>query len=167
MERAAVILCAGQGTRMRSDIAKVLHEIWGQPMALWPIKAAIQGGAEQVIAVVGHQAERVESTLKKYIPELAFALQADERDGARRTTGHAFTPKHQGTVFGGVATRLFDRQCFEAALRGAGRNKRAFGFGHGRCSRSHRLRKNRARHAGPHAPGVEQNATRRARNRRN
>ena len=84
MERAAVILCAGQGTRMRSDIAKVLHEIWGQPMALWPIKAAIQGGAEQVIAVVGHQAERVESTLKKHIPELAFALQAEQNG-----TGHA------------------------------------------------------------------------------
>ena len=100
MERAAVILCAGQGTRMRSDIAKVLHEIWGQPMALWSIKAAIQGGAEQVIAVVGHQAERVEGTLKKYIPELAFALQAEQNG-----TGTPVTVSNWGTVWVRCRTR--------------------------------------------------------------
>ena len=84
MERAAVVLCAGQGTRMKSEIPKVLHPIWGQPMGAWAIKAALHSGAGQVVTVVGHQAERVTEALKNSVPEITTALQAEQKG-----TGHA------------------------------------------------------------------------------
>jgi bifunctional UDP-N-acetylglucosamine pyrophosphorylase/glucosamine-1-phosphate N-acetyltransferase len=49
----AVILAAGQGTRMRSAVPKVLHPICGRPMALWPVHAALEAGAQRVVVVGG------------------------------------------------------------------------------------------------------------------
>src|SRR3954469_25170569 len=49
----AVILAAGQGTRMRSATPKVLHPICGRPMALWPVHAALEAGADRVVVVGG------------------------------------------------------------------------------------------------------------------
>jgi bifunctional UDP-N-acetylglucosamine pyrophosphorylase/glucosamine-1-phosphate N-acetyltransferase len=48
-----VILAAGQGTRMRSGRPKVLHDLCGVPMILWPVRAALAAGAERVIVVDG------------------------------------------------------------------------------------------------------------------
>ena len=42
---AAVVLCAGKGTRMKSDRAKVLHPILGRPLAWYPIATAFELGA--------------------------------------------------------------------------------------------------------------------------
>src|SRR4051794_38203974 len=47
----AVILAAGQGTRMRSDTPKMLHPICGLPMILWSVRAAQAAGASKVIVV--------------------------------------------------------------------------------------------------------------------
>jgi bifunctional UDP-N-acetylglucosamine pyrophosphorylase/glucosamine-1-phosphate N-acetyltransferase len=47
----AVVMAAGQGTRMRSATPKVLHEICGRPMVAWPVQAAIEAGAERVVVV--------------------------------------------------------------------------------------------------------------------
>src|SRR5581483_5869632 len=47
------ILAAGQGTRMRSGVPKVLHEVCGLPMVLWPVRAAQQAGAGLVVVVDG------------------------------------------------------------------------------------------------------------------
>jgi bifunctional UDP-N-acetylglucosamine pyrophosphorylase / glucosamine-1-phosphate N-acetyltransferase len=58
---AAVILAAGQGKRMQSDLPKVLHEIDGRPMVRYVIDAVQALGPELVVVVTGHQAERVES----------------------------------------------------------------------------------------------------------
>jgi len=58
---AAVILAAGQGKRMMSDLPKVLHTIGGRPMVLHVIDAVRAIGAERVIVVTGYQAERVEA----------------------------------------------------------------------------------------------------------
>src|SRR5689334_18473205 len=49
----AVILAAGQGTRMRSAVPKVLHPICGRAMALWPVHAALEAGAQRVVVVGG------------------------------------------------------------------------------------------------------------------
>ncbi len=46
-----LILAAGQGTRMRSQTPKVLHELCGRPMVLWPVQAALEAGAEKVVVV--------------------------------------------------------------------------------------------------------------------
>jgi bifunctional UDP-N-acetylglucosamine pyrophosphorylase/glucosamine-1-phosphate N-acetyltransferase len=46
-----VILAAGQGTRMRSQTPKVLHELCGRPMVLWPLRAALEAGAGKVVVV--------------------------------------------------------------------------------------------------------------------
>ena len=56
----AVILAAGQGTRMKSSQPKVLHEILGRPMLAYLIDTLKAVGVEDIVLVVGHQAERVE-----------------------------------------------------------------------------------------------------------
>jgi bifunctional UDP-N-acetylglucosamine pyrophosphorylase/glucosamine-1-phosphate N-acetyltransferase len=48
---SAVVMAAGQGTRMRSAVPKVLHEICGRPMVAWPVIAAQEAGAERVVVV--------------------------------------------------------------------------------------------------------------------
>ncbi len=51
---AAVILAAGKGTRLKSDLPKVLHEICGRPMLAYVFDACRAAGVAQCIAVVGH-----------------------------------------------------------------------------------------------------------------
>ncbi len=47
----AVILAAGQGTRMRSELPKMLHPLCGRPLVWWPIAAALEAGADRVVVV--------------------------------------------------------------------------------------------------------------------
>jgi bifunctional UDP-N-acetylglucosamine pyrophosphorylase/glucosamine-1-phosphate N-acetyltransferase len=47
----AVVMAAGQGTRMKSATPKVLHEICGRPMVAWPVVAAQEAGADTVVVV--------------------------------------------------------------------------------------------------------------------
>src|SRR4051794_15209734 len=71
----AVVLAAGQGTRMRSDTPKVLHPICGWPMVLWPVHAALQAGAAKVIVVGGP-----DRALEPILPEgVELAVQQDAR----------------------------------------------------------------------------------------
>jgi bifunctional UDP-N-acetylglucosamine pyrophosphorylase/glucosamine-1-phosphate N-acetyltransferase len=48
-----VILAAGQGTRMRSRVPKVLHDLCGRPMIAWSVAAALEAGAGKVVVVDG------------------------------------------------------------------------------------------------------------------
>ncbi len=64
MSSIALILAAGEGTRMKSDTPKVAHEILGKPMLNWVVDAARDAGCERVIAVTGHRAEQVEALLE-------------------------------------------------------------------------------------------------------
>jgi bifunctional UDP-N-acetylglucosamine pyrophosphorylase / glucosamine-1-phosphate N-acetyltransferase len=49
---AALIMAAGHGTRMRSQVPKVLHEVCGRPMLEWVVQAARDAGADRVVAIV-------------------------------------------------------------------------------------------------------------------
>ena len=66
MEKAAVVLAAGHGTRMRSNKAKVLHEIWGKPMIAHVVETYLAAGIDRIIVVVGHQGAEVEKFLQDY-----------------------------------------------------------------------------------------------------
>ena len=72
MHAMALILAAGQGTRMKSKLIKVLHPILGMPMVMWPIQAARNAGLQPCL-VVGHQEELVRSALEG--EEILFARQ--------------------------------------------------------------------------------------------
>jgi bifunctional UDP-N-acetylglucosamine pyrophosphorylase/glucosamine-1-phosphate N-acetyltransferase len=75
-----VILAAGQGTRMRSRTPKVLHDLCGRPMIDWPVAAALEAGARQVIVVGG-----ADGALDGRLPEgvrLAVQVEANGTGGA-------------------------------------------------------------------------------------
>lgn len=61
---AAVILAAGKGTRMKSDLAKVLHPLCGKPMIHYSVTLAQNIGAERIVVVVGHQADAIKTLMK-------------------------------------------------------------------------------------------------------
>ncbi len=63
MQRAAIVLAAGAGTRMKSGKPKVAHEILGKPLVNWAIDAAKGAGISQVCAVVGYGAEEVKALI--------------------------------------------------------------------------------------------------------
>ncbi|MEK6300821.1 MAG: bifunctional UDP-N-acetylglucosamine diphosphorylase/glucosamine-1-phosphate N-acetyltransferase GlmU [Acidobacteriota bacterium] len=89
-----LILAAGLGTRMKSQRAKVLHQIAGRTLIAHIVKAASHLGPEAIITVVGHQADAVEQAVRAECerllepggsaPSLEFALQSEQRG-----TGHA------------------------------------------------------------------------------
>lgn len=85
MTVAAVVLAAGQGTRFRSDLAKVLHRAAGRSL-LGHVLASLQPlDLEQVAVVVGHQRADVEAEAREHnLDGLVFAVQ-EEQNG----TGHA------------------------------------------------------------------------------
>jgi UDP-N-acetylglucosamine diphosphorylase/glucosamine-1-phosphate N-acetyltransferase len=79
----AVVLAAGQGTRMRSELPKVLHEAGGRPLLTWVLDAARAAGCDRLVVVAGYLAERVRRTIPRN-PDLAWALQERQLG-----TGHA------------------------------------------------------------------------------
>src|SRR4051812_33519028 len=98
---AAVVLCAGKGTRMKSDRPKVLHPLLGRPLCAYPIARAVEAGCRPVVAVIGHQAEAVSESMKKLFPEgpLSFAVQAEQRGPADAVrSAQAALSEHQGPV---------------------------------------------------------------------
>jgi bifunctional UDP-N-acetylglucosamine pyrophosphorylase/glucosamine-1-phosphate N-acetyltransferase len=75
-----LILAAGQGTRMRSQTPKVLHELCGRPMVLWPVTAALEAGAGRVV-VVDSPARALEKVLPDGV-DLAVQERPDGTGGA-------------------------------------------------------------------------------------
>jgi bifunctional UDP-N-acetylglucosamine pyrophosphorylase / glucosamine-1-phosphate N-acetyltransferase len=95
---ATIILAAGKGTRMKSELVKVLHPILGLPMLSYPIELSLKGiKAEKTIVVVGHQADRIQGMFKNF--KIDIALQEKQLG-----TGHAvlqaipFLQSFSGTV---------------------------------------------------------------------
>lgn len=80
--RAAVILAAGEGKRMKSDLPKVLHPIAGRPLVEHVIDTARRADFGRIVVVVGHGRERVREALAN--AGVDFAVQAEQLG-----TGHA------------------------------------------------------------------------------
>lgn len=77
----AIVLAAGKGTRMHSQLPKVLHPVNGKAMAAHVIAAAREGGAQKILLVAGHEAEEVQAALGT---ELKYVIQSPQLG-----TGHA------------------------------------------------------------------------------
>lgn len=79
----AVILAAGKGTRMKSELPKVIHEALGKPMVQYVIEAAREAGAElaDICLVVGHGADQVKAAVGEGVQ---YVLQEEQLG-----TGHA------------------------------------------------------------------------------
>lgn len=77
----AVILAAGKGTRMKSRLPKVLHQVAGKPMVRHVLEAVQSLGINQQILVIGHEAELVKAALGE---QVRYAIQAEQLG-----TGHA------------------------------------------------------------------------------
>lgn len=80
---AVVVLAAGKGTRMMSDKAKVLHEVHGRTMVEYVVASASEIAGDDVVVIVGHQAEAVKAAVGRCHKAL-FALQSEQLG-----TGHA------------------------------------------------------------------------------
>jgi bifunctional UDP-N-acetylglucosamine pyrophosphorylase / glucosamine-1-phosphate N-acetyltransferase len=79
----AIILAAGQGKRMKSDKAKVLHEICGQPMIQYVVNAARDAGVRTIVVVIGYAADQVRQCLQRE-PDILFVTRTEQLG-----TGHA------------------------------------------------------------------------------
>lgn len=74
MKISAILLAAGQGTRMKSRLPKVLHRVAGQPMIEHALRAARMASTETPVVVIGHGADLVRQTVQG----VEFALQAQQ-----------------------------------------------------------------------------------------
>ena len=81
MKTKALVLAAGQGTRMKSNGSKVLHKVLGKSLVEYPILAAQGVGVEEICLIVGHKAEDVKAALGDSV---SYALQKEQLG-----TGHA------------------------------------------------------------------------------
>ena len=75
-----LVMAAGLGTRMKSNRAKVLHELGGRPLIAHVVRTAQTLDPRTILVIVGHQAEEVEQAVLSEVGELAsFAIQAKQR----------------------------------------------------------------------------------------
>jgi bifunctional UDP-N-acetylglucosamine pyrophosphorylase/glucosamine-1-phosphate N-acetyltransferase len=80
---AIIILAAGQGTRMKSALPKVLHPIAGIPMVSHVLATAEQLGATHIVAVVRHERDAVAAVIVEHLPR-AIIVDQDEAPGTGR-----------------------------------------------------------------------------------
>lgn len=81
MKTKALVLAAGQGTRMKSKSSKVLHKVLGKSLVEYPIMAAKNSGVKEICLIVGHKAEEVKAALGD---QVSYVLQKEQLG-----TGHA------------------------------------------------------------------------------
>ncbi len=79
----AVVLAAGKGTRMKSELPKVLFPVLGRPMVEFVLEALEAAGIRRKVVVVGYRADQVRSVLQSW-PGVEFAEQTEQLG-----TGHA------------------------------------------------------------------------------
>ncbi len=103
MATALIVLAAGQGTRMNSDLPKVLHPLGAAPLFAHALAAGRALEPERVIVVAGHGADLVTKAVAKFDPEAEVVLQAEQLG-----TGHAVAQAMPGLEgFQGRAVVLY------------------------------------------------------------
>jgi bifunctional UDP-N-acetylglucosamine pyrophosphorylase/glucosamine-1-phosphate N-acetyltransferase len=85
LKLAAIVLAAGQGTRMRSPVPKMLHLLAGRPLIHYAVRAVLDAGASDVVVVVGHGGDQVEA----YLGETFGSAVRTANQAEQRGTGHA------------------------------------------------------------------------------
>lgn len=94
--RYAVVLAAGQGTRMKSKLHKVLHPVCGKPMVQHVLDTLAVMKMDDVVVVVGHGAEAVKRTLGESV---TYAMQTEQLGTAHAVQQvHPFLKDKQGTT---------------------------------------------------------------------
>ncbi len=92
----AIILAAGEGTRMKSDIPKVLHTLGGRTLLDWVLRTAQAAGAERRVVVLGYQGEAVAKTLP---PGIKTVIQSRQLGSAHAVqTAKSALAKSSGEV---------------------------------------------------------------------
>lgn len=102
---AVIVLAAGEGTRMKSQTPKVLHEVCGRALVDHMLQAARDLGPERLIVVIGHARERVGAHLAQTSPDARAVVQREQRG-----TGHAVRTvlEEVGTIAGTVLVTYGD-----------------------------------------------------------
>ncbi|MDY2777489.1 MAG: bifunctional UDP-N-acetylglucosamine diphosphorylase/glucosamine-1-phosphate N-acetyltransferase GlmU [Collinsella sp.] len=88
MNATAIVLAAGEGTRMKSNHAKVSHKILGKPMIRWVVDATVAAGCDRVVVVVGSHADEVRAILDRAYADSPVKVECVEQT-ERLGTGHA------------------------------------------------------------------------------
>jgi bifunctional UDP-N-acetylglucosamine pyrophosphorylase/glucosamine-1-phosphate N-acetyltransferase len=109
MSHIAVILAAGKGTRMKTDLPKVMHAIAGRSMLAWVLDAVQATQPTRTVVVVGHEADQVVDSLPDGVEH---CLQAEQHG-----TGHAVSValEHLGQIDGDVLVVPGDTPLIEGA----------------------------------------------------
>jgi len=119
---SAIVLAAGQGTRMKSDVPKVLHRLAGRPMIDYPLHAALDAGIERVIVVVGHGRDAVTATLsQRFDARVTMAVQNVQRGSgdAARVGLDALTQERGWVLIVNGDCPLIDATALRALLEAA------------------------------------------------
>ena len=88
MDVSAIIMAAGEGTRMKSNHAKVSHKILGKPMICWVVDAAHAAGCDRIVVVIGSHADEMRALLDSAYAGSDVAIECVEQ-AERLGTAHA------------------------------------------------------------------------------
>ena len=96
---SAIVLAAGKGTRMKSQLPKVLHPLCGRPLVDYPVQAAFEAGADQVVVVTSGQPELTAALEARYGKErISIAVQDPPRGTGDAVRAGLGAVKHPGTL---------------------------------------------------------------------
>lgn len=109
MALSLIVLAAGQGTRMNSDLPKVLHPLAGAPLVVHAMAAGRALGPDRVVVVAGHGADLVTRAVQEFDPEAQVVIQAEQLG-----TAHAVA-QARGQVGPGDAVVLYGDTPFLSA----------------------------------------------------
>lgn len=118
----SIVLAAGEGTRMKSALPKVLHPVAGLPMLAHVVRAVEAAGGDQVAVVIGHGGEKVREAAEGFAPEARFFEQTE-----RLGTAHAVLAAREaiGQGFDDLMVVFGDTPLLEAEELAAARKRLA------------------------------------------